>query len=207
MTTTSIIGTTSDRIRGNHAVYATARATSVSNDNVPQLGQVLTGGVYYIDRVALKFDTSSIPASDIISQVNLRMVAVTDSSATDFDVDIVKYNWSASDPIAAGNRETVYDGILAASPDENIWRNTNGMAINTQYTSGNLDISWINKGGSTYYGLLSNRDRDGAGTAPSGAEAIVLASVGHATSSYRPTLIIIHSPSAGGIGISPYMIF
>jgi len=188
-----ITGTTSHRVRGNNATYSTARSTSTYQDATCQCGQTLSGGIYYIDRVVLKFDTSIIGASSTITQVNLTLTATTDSSTTDFDVDIVKYNWSASDPISDGNRETVYDGILAADADDNIWRNTSGISINTPYTSGNLNTAWINKTGYTYYGLLSNRDRDGSGTAPTGNESIVFAAVNNATEAYRPTLTVVYT--------------
>jgi len=179
---------------GNNATYGTARSTSTSFASTLTtiaIGQ-MTG--YYIFRGLLKFDTSSIPDADTISQVNLKAVCTTNASTTDFDVVIQKQNWSAQDPLAAGTREAAYDGCLAATADDNIWRNTNGISTLTQYTSGNLSVSWPSKTTYTYYGLISSRDV--SATAPTGNEYIEIASQENATSGYRPVLTVTHA--AGG---------
>ena len=180
--------------------YTTARSTStgfdISADN-HRLGQWkedlgLSGYDYWTRRMFLKFDTSSIPDMAIITRVKLRLTAQADSSTTDFDIQIVKQDWSSQDPIASGTREAAYDGCLAGTADDNIWRNTSGMSLNTPYESGELDISRINKTGNTYYSLRSSRDY--SNTEPSASvsenESITIYTSEVATSAYRPYLVV-----------------
>lgn len=195
-------GSTADGgINGNNADYATARAvassSSVVGTTIP-LGQ-LSSPSPTVYRGFFKFDTSSIGAGSTVTQVNLKLVATTDQSLTDLDVQIVKQDWSAQDPIDATNREAAYDNCLSGTADDAIWRNTSGMSLNTQYASGNLSTAWPSKTGNTYYSLRSSRDF--AGTAPTGNEFIYIASADHATEAYRPVLTVAYSAGGGG---NPY---
>lgn len=187
-------------VRGYDLTYAIARSTYqyfTSNDATNLCGQSFNGTNYSCNRLFLLFDTSAISDGDIISQVNLKLVATNDSSTTDFDVQIVDQNWSSQNPLASGNADAAYDGCLAGTEDANIWRNTNSMSINTVYTSGNLNVSWVSKTANTYYSLRSSRDY--AGNAPAGgsAENISIALQNHATSGYRPLLAVTHAAAAG----------
>lgn len=186
-------GSTADGyIYGYDATYATARATSttyVSNNPFLWVGHY--GSPYYVFRSFLKFNTSLIPDDNIIIQVNLKLVCTSDNSATDFDVQIVKQNWLAQDPLSDANREAAYDNCLAGTADDNIWRNTSGMSLNTQYTSGNLNTAWPSKTGNTYYCLRSNRDLNA--NQPSGGEDIYIAAAENATFSYRPLLVVTYT--------------
>jgi len=180
--------------------YSSARSTSYAYDITAQfhkLGQRnedigLFPALMYIWRMFLKFDTSSLGASSIITSVKLRLTAKSDNSSTDFDVQIVKQDWSSQDPIATGTREAAYDGCLAGTADNNIWRNTSGMSVDTPYESGELDTTWVNKTGNTYYSLRSSRDY--AGTTPTKSipptEEIEIYTSESTTSSYRPYLVI-----------------
>ena len=188
-------GSTADGwVRGINAAYATARSTSsefYSTTQEIQVGQYRESSTYYVSRGFLRFDTSSIPDGDIVTQVNLKLVCIYDHSLTDFDVQIVKQDWSGQDPLSTANREAAYDNCLAGTADNNIWRNTSGMAPNTQYASGNLSTAWVSKTGNTYYSLRSNRDLNN--TTPSTYEYVNLASANHGTPSYRPVLTVIYS--------------
>lgn len=177
--------------------YALARSTSNSfsySGVTISLGQRYASTVYYVYRAFMKFDTAGIPDTDTISQVNMKLVATADSSTTDFDVVIQKYDWSAQDPLSDANREAAFDGCLAATADDNIWRNTSGISVNTVYTSGNLSTAWISKTGYTYYGLMSSRDV--SATSPTGNEYINIASQNNGTSGYRPVLTVTHAAGA-----------
>jgi len=179
------------RIYGQDVAYATAQSTShsyVTNATTIPIGQALGFSIY---RCFLKFDTSAIGVNISVIQNNLKLTATNDASAADFDVQIVKQDWSAQDPITAGNREAAYDNCLAGTADNNIWRNTNGMAINTQYASGNLATAWVNKTGDTYYSLLSSEDK--AASQPAGNEFIEIGAEEHATPAYRPVLTVVYS--------------
>jgi len=190
---------------GQNDDYATARNTSFTSGVTGAtfvVGQNLSGSTYLVYRDFLKFVTSSIGADSTITQVNLKLVATTDSSTTDFDVQIVKQIWTEPH---TSNAEANYDGCLAGTQDDTIWRNTSGMSTNTQYASGNLSTAWPSKTGNTYYSLISNRDHDGSGTAPTGIERIALASANHTTESYRPVLTVVYT--AGGAAKTPYQPF
>jgi len=178
-------------------VYGQTRTTSTQYDST-------TGTLYvgqwpgaYIYRGFLKYDTSSIPDSAPITQVNQKFVCVDDVSAINFDVQIVKQDWSAQDPLSAANREAAYDNCLAGTADANIWRNTSGMSVNTQYTSGNLSTVWINVTGSTYYSIRSSRDY--AEIDPEYNEYIIIASQEYATAAYRPVLTVVYTVPAGSV--------
>lgn len=191
--------TNDGHIWGDNTVYATARLNSAYYDTgnvVIYLGQnyydadaVMT---YSVTRGFLNFDTSAIPDSNIVTQVNLKMVCIADFSVgADFDVQIVKQDWSAQDPISDLNREAVYDNCLAGTADDNIWRNTSGMSVNIQYASGNLNTSWVSKTGNTYYSLRSSRDY--GSNQPTGNEYINIGSQDHTTVAYRPILTVLSS--------------
>ena len=193
-------GTTGDGyIYGTHAtVYATARSTS-SNSIITGDSMVLgqsNSPEYRVYDAYLKIDTSGIPDADDISQVNLTMTPGGDSSTVDFDVVIRKQNWSAQDPIAAGTREAAYDGCLAATSDDSIWRNTNGIVSGTSDTSGNLSTAYVSKTSYTYYSLISSRTI--SATTPTSTEYITVYTQEHTTAGYRPVLTVVHASAGGG---------
>lgn len=198
-------GSTADGdIYGQNADYSTTRSTAY---NVrPTITAVRVGNSwwsaftrYEVARTFLMFDTSTIGADATVTQVNLKLVASYDMSSTDFNVQIVDQDWSAQNPLSSSNMDAAFDNCLSGSADINIWRNTYGMALNTQYTSGNLSTSWINKVGNTYYSLRSARDF--SNVTPTGYEYIDIYSADHATASYRPVLTVVYSggSSAGAL--------
>jgi len=182
------------RVYGQSTNYNTARNTCTGHlvgEAAASLGQHKNVTVYTINRVILKFDTTELPAAAIIDQVNITLTSSSpDSSNQDFNVEILKYDWSAYDPVGAGNRETVYDGILAADADDSIWRNSSGMSLDTPYTSGNLDTDWPVRGGYTYYAMRSDEDK--AASAPTDYERIQINCAEYGTAAYRPKLTIIY---------------
>lgn len=190
-------------VTGWSSVYTTARSTSDAyNPDVASeylmVGQYYNGTGYSIGRMYLKFATAGIPDTDIVSQVNLKMCVEYDNSIVDFDVVIRKHDWSAQDPLTITNREAAYDNCLAATSDDNIWRNTAGITLNTQYASGNLSTAWVNKTGYTYYSLISSRDI--SATAPTGYERINPYSQDSVTVGYRPVLTVVHGAASAGNG-------
>jgi len=189
-------------IEGNNATYTTARDTS-TNSGYTNWSYFIVGQsktyyeTYYVYRSYLVFDTSSIGAN-IVGQVNLKMTVRNDySTAADFDVQIVKYNWSEweSNQTNTTYRETAYDGVLVSDADDAIWLNTNGISNDTTYISGNLSTAWINKTGKTYYALRSSRDL--AGEVPSGDELLRIYSREVTTGSYRPVLSVTYATAGG----------
>ena len=183
-------------VYGNDATYSTARSTSTDFYATSDIwvGQKPPAGGYSCYRGFLKFDTSGIADGDTVTQVNLKLTPVVDYSFADFDVQIVKQDWSSQDPLAAGNREAAYDNCLSGTADDNIWRNSSGISANTQYTSGNLSTAWVSKTGYTYYSLLGSTDA--SNSAPIMPEWLQFASQDNATSGYRPLLAV--TSVAGG---------
>lgn len=199
------VDTNSGRVSGQASTYATARGTGtqdLNNQTVCICGQFFVSTPIYICyRQYLRFDTSSIGASATVTAVTMTLTATADSSTTDFDVQIVKYDWSSLSPVSS-NIDAVYDGILSGTADNNIWRNTNGMSVNTNYTSGALDTTWVSKTGYSYYGLRSSRDF--SNTAPTGNEYITLAAVANGTSAYRPFITVTYTVSGPELLYLPY---
>lgn len=175
-------------ILGNDEDYATCRA-NISSYNAAGLrcGQITD---YTIYRGFIKFDTSSIDDGQSISQVNLKMSISYDRSTSDFDIQIVKYNWHGK--TIDGNTEEMYDACLSADRDDSIWCNTNGTSINTYYTSGNLSTAWVDKTGYTCYGIQSGEDYNNS--APTDSERVYLSPPSDAT--YPPVLVVTYT--AGG---------
>jgi len=188
-------------ITGTSSSYSTARATSTSHDISSTriyLDNSWIGGItYYVRRGVMRFDTSGIPDTDTITSVSASLWLGYKTVTSHYDVQIVKYNWSAYSPITSGNRETVFDGILAASLDA-VWKNTNDITKYTRYSSSALDTAWVSKTGYTYYGLRTSTDA--SASAPSHENEVGIATQEDATPSNRPYLIVTHSvPSTGGM--------
>lgn len=173
--------------------YTTSRNTSSdegSTANNARSGQRIAAGPNYQHfRAYFLFDTSGITTANIVTQANLKLVVVTDASAADVDMDIVKQAWG-------GGREADWDGALTAALDDSIWRNTAGMSLNTVYTSGNLSNTWVVRDGTTYYSIVGSTDR--SGTQPSVNEYVYFATANHATAGYRPVLAVLYTPAATG---------
>lgn len=191
---------------GSNATYAEARGNAYgSNDGEDNLyvGQKPGFTVY---RSFLKFDTSVIPTDATIDQVNLRMTCYSkNTDEGDFDVEIIKQDWSAYDPLPLlleVDIDAVYDACLAGTTDSAIWRNTNGLAVDTPYDSGNLDTTWVNPGSYTYYSLISSEDR--GNIEPKGNEYIRIYSADYsATENYKPQLIVKYTP----VPVNYYTVF
>lgn len=180
-----ISGTKDKYIYGNNTTYSVARSSSYGeNDTAIYIAIGQSRFLYYgVFRGFLLFDTSSITGA--VTQVNLALTVYQDLSDIDFDVQIVKQDWSDQ------KQEDAYDGCLSGIQDNNIWRNTSGISTNTQYTSGNLSTSWVDTSGTTYYSLRSSRDKNN--NEPTGSEYIDVYSADESTSSYRPTLTVTYS--------------
>lgn len=179
--------------------YSGARTTSTGQDDTDLwVGQRFYLLFYGVHRTFIKFDTSSIPAGSTINQVNMKLAVTTDASSTDFNLDIVKYDWSGTDPIGTGNRETAFDGALSATKDVT-WRSTSGMSTNTYYTSPNMDTAWVELAGTTYYALRSQEDYNAS--APSGDEYVI---IDNPSGTKPPVLVVDYTIPGGGVLFFPF---
>ena len=194
---TDFTGSTSDGyILGTSPTYATARSTanSTHNTNHQNVGQKYLSFQYTVYRTYVDFDTSALDDGATIGQVNLKLTCYDYDSTTNFTVYIKKHTWVEG--LGGGNLESNYDGCLAATNETNFWRNTSGMSEDVPYTSGNLDISRVNKTGDTKYSLISLEDINDS--APSGEERITFYSANYGTAAYRPILIVAYTTGWSG---------
>lgn len=156
---TSAFSSTSDGwIYATNAAYATARnAASGTMDNTGdiEVGQQESGGLFYIRRGYLYFDTSAIPDGAVISAASIYVYGTSDASVNDFDIQV----WNGMptyphDPLAVGDyAQGNYTGPGGAF-------NTAGFATGA-YNEIPLDatgITWINKTGTSKFMLRSSRD-------------------------------------------------
>ena len=199
-TTLEIVASSNETVYGNSLVsYAVARSTASDILAYPVVGQVEVSPDYNqwsVYRGFLKFDTSVIPADATITKVALRMVCSAER-VTHYSIalQIIEHDWSAIDPISAGNMEAVYDACLAAS-DFFVWvADMNAVLINTQYTGADMTIGYVNRTGNTYYSLRSSQDKDG--TVPLKAQDYLI--FNHAD---KPTLIVEYTAPPTITGIS-----
>lgn len=186
-------------VQGVDGTYNTARGTSSAFDStgtVMHCGQH-TGAVFVVKRCFVKFDTSAIDDGYTVTSCTMTLTCTDDFSTTNFSPTIVKCDWSGSDPLAAGTRETAYDAANSATADQ-AWRSTNGMSTGTGYTSPGLDTSRVSKTGSTYFAIRTDRE----GTEPGDNEFIYFATQNHATAGYRPIITVLASaPAATKFGL------
>lgn len=191
-------GHTNDgNIIGMDNVYANARANVNgfdTTDNGLAIGQDFSTPTYVVYRAFIKFNTAAIADNDSVAKAQLGLTVITDESATDFDAQIVAQDWSAQDPIAAGNQEAAYDNCLSGSLDTSIWRNTAGIA-QQQYFSGELTTSRVSKTGYTYYSMRSSRDKNS--NTPAGKEYVYVGSAQAYDPAQYPVLrVVLASMSA-----------
>ena len=192
---TSYYGATTDgQIRGQNSTYATCRDTSTDLDVSGisfYLGQRWST-FYQIWRSYIEIDTSGIADTDTVTQANLYLTVSSNYMTYAFTRRVHKYDWES--PIAAGNRETNYDGALASTYDAD-WP---GESPSIPTASSNLDTTWIKKlaGEKTRYTLLSSKDV--SSTAPTGREFFIIHSQEATTEAYRPYLAVTVA-AAGGV--------
>lgn len=179
--------------------YANARNTadnfSIVAATIPVTQSYFSGTTRYIlNRGYFKFNTSAIPDGDEITQVNINATPTNVFTGQLEDIFIVDTDWSGTDPITNGNKETPYDNCLSDTPRV-VWQNTNDISASTEYASSNLATTWVSKTGFTYYGMID--DRQVNATPPTGAnqEGVIVASADHGTAAFRPNIDVIHGTS------------
>lgn len=198
-TDTFTAGTDDGLISGSSLVYATARSTSdtaTDNATTASVGQRLAATTYVVFRGFIGFDTSSIPDDAVISDATLYLTADSDSSATDFDIDVYRYDWAST---LAANREANYDGAYGGSAtSEGTLRNTSsGWSSGTTYSM-SVDPNGVNTSGTTRYTIVSGRDV-GANT-PTGNEFVTWRTADHGTAESRPMLEVTYTvPDGDGV--------
>lgn len=197
MSVTNVVASASSAVRGLDLVYAIARSTAYSHTLDPNVGQYYFAPQYTTERSFLRFDTSVLPAGEVVSAATLTLTIAWDGTDTDINIQIVEQSWAAQDPIGAGTREAAFDASLAAAASI-IWANTAGLSADTPYTSPPLTPSYVNPTGFTYYSLRSSTDK--AGTTPIGYENLTFYPFSTDPAAWAPTLnVTTILPGAGMI--------
>ncbi len=198
-------------VRGTDANYATARSTATEFSQAELIvGQGLYTGAYTVNRIFLKFDTSVLPPSAIVTKVRLRLGIYSVASSEVFDIQVVEQDWSEQDPLSAidADIETAYDGCLAGDLASVVFT---APAITSRpgghYVaySDDLDIERVDIDGSTYYSLRSSLDYDGE--QPALIDYCNLAPTDYFLEFYRPALVIdyIDEPQYDFLGWQLYI--
>jgi hypothetical protein len=126
-----------------------------------QLPPGVSGGIWWIDRFFLYFDTSGIPPGAIIESASLNLYGKVDYSTQDFLMTVQNGQPTyPTDPmVLADYNKANYAGNGGSLTTAGF--TTSGYNVITLNADG---ISWINKGGQTKLCIRSNRDI--AGTEP-----------------------------------------
>jgi len=162
----------------------------IGQDNITFPG----GTTFWIYRVGLFFDTSSLPDDCIITSATLSLYGVADFSDVDFDIIVV--NGSDLDVPMTGNDygdlldETTSGGAMNTA--DFITGGYNDISLNT------IGLSWINKTGITKFGLRSSRDING-NTPSSVIGEYVKISLYERGSGYQPKLTVNYREATGSI--------
>jgi len=156
--------------KSSAASYAAARAsTSVlyTGSSEDYVGQAFAGGTtWLIFRPYLKFDTSAINDADTVFTAKLRLYLTNDWSDTNFTIQVRSFTWSGGGLTSADWRATPSGDTLIGS-----FSSADLPAANNWFE---IDISTaaISLTGNTEFYLISSRDDDDPGTAPTGNEGI-----------------------------------
>jgi len=177
-------------VSGASADYETAYSTATSHHQVFYPPEYLKDyDKYRVFRSFLRFDTSIIPEDATIINAQMRLTPYSVESGFDYLVYVVKQDWSAYDPIEAGNRDDAYDGSLAGIQDAHFRIfGENRHEPNVPMYSTFLDTRYINPTTDTYFSLRSNRD--GSTDAPVAPEYIYFYTARATNPDYKPALII-----------------
>lgn len=171
MPTISVYTTADDddgRVESSNAVYATARSGSSlgASSTSSQLGQADLG-IYIVYEWFLRFDTSALGASAVVSAVTLNLYGKTDASDTDFTINCRANSWgpavTTADFVAGANlaAQTLYATFA-----------TSGMstAAYNAFTSETAFAAGISLTSYTYMMFCSSRTE--AGTTPPASEYV-----------------------------------
>jgi hypothetical protein len=193
-------------IVGQAGDYADARAESTYVDSTYSelfIGQAYDSGIprYYAYRAFLKFSLASLSSYAHILAATLDLACLGDySTLSDFDVQVIKHNWAAQDPLSDANRQAAYSGCLNG-PQDVIWRSTSGgLATGVRLASPPLATAWLTPGGAAYYSLRASRDVGSEPPPANGSEYLTIGSATHATAAYRPVLTLDYFAVMPGAG-------
>ena len=175
---------------GSVATFATARDgdsdawanTTLDTNQALRANGTLSGGVWYVNRSLLPFDTSSLPDDATIVSVGLRLTVGLKGANGGDAIHVVT---TSNTSIASGSGGGFATANWGASSLGNIAASVE-LDTPTDVTVTGLTI---NKTGATYVGLRGNGDLANSATADA---YMHLYSVENSTTSYRPLLTVTY---------------
>ena len=196
----TVYSSTSDcNVYGSNATYATAHDAATGTIHKDEttyynyVGQVLSGGVYYLNRAFLFFDTSSLGSGATISAATLSLYGHSDLSIQDFDITIRDGQPTyPHDPVETG------DYLYSHYSGDGGTYGTEGWSTGAynDITVNATGQGWISKTGTTKLALISSRDI--SETAPDADEERVIFYRTGKGSGYQPKLVITYT-----LGVTP----
>lgn len=192
MTVTTVFADTNDGwVQSADVDYADARAGTgakgLHSDLVLRVGQWLSGQ-YVVDQAFCKFDTSTIPVTDLVSSAVLEMFWVTDQTTADFTLRVRAFDWTA--PLDTG--DFIAGASISATGTHVASLAAGGGVLSTYLTFTNVALpANINKGGITslYYYSLNQEN----GTAPVSNQYVEFSSADEAGTTQDPKITITHA--------------
>lgn len=200
-------GTADNRIQADGSTYAIARAGTstltagtVTDTNRATAGQQEFFG-YRWWSFFFAFDTSAIDDTDTVDSATVSIYFHTDSSSTDFTIEIREKDWGASVTTADFVAGASLSGLtLLAS------KTTSGLstAAYTDFTSEAAITSWVNKTGTSYALMCSSHTTNN--TAPGvGATVSVDGYTADDSGTTRDPKLVVNTTAAGGAEI-PFLV-
>lgn len=166
--------------------YTTAHDVEWSywTTNYIMFGQRNNSGTYYVYRSFLKFDTSAIPSSFIITSARLCLYGKSDYSTTDFIIRLQK--WTGDTPIDAGD----YNQFDGTNYDDGNFNTASGWDT-TGYNNVTIsNFALVTQAGNTFICLRDSLDV--SSTAPSIDERVTAYSFFDASD--RILLVVTYQP-------------
>jgi len=170
-------------VYGRASTYSTAHDTAYTSDSTSttlRVGQLYGKGYYFVNRIFLKFDTTTIPSTATITSAKLRLYGQADYSVTDFYIRLQK--WTGDTPIDTGDYNQ-FDGTNY--DDGNFYTSSWSTSGYNDITISNYNL--ITKAGYTKICVRSSRDI--SSTTPSGEEYVFIYAYEQGTG-YYPVLHI-----------------
>lgn len=201
--TTVYSGTNDGYAQSTSATYATALSGSgvtVDTGSATYVGQFVSG-FYFVLEGFLTFDTSGLPDSDVVSNVDLMLDGASDSSTTDFTMNARDVTSAWTEPLDASDWKT--QANLSGYTLLATWA-TSGYSggYNTFTPNGSNFNSAIVLTGTTRVILSSARAE--AGTTPTGNEYVGFEQADASGTTVDPKLVITHAAAGGVTGNTLY---
>ncbi|MFC5834662.1 hypothetical protein [Nonomuraea insulae] len=196
-TVTTVFGVSGDGIvRGFSSNYSTARSTASQVSSSGSVGQSFSVSDYFCHEGFVGFDTSSLVDSDMVSAVELALWLETDSSNTDYTLEVRDRDWGASLELADYVAGASLGGFTRVAT-----LTTSGIGAAGAYKAFASDATFLTvsniKTGTVR--LLVSSDRQRSGTAPTGIEMVTFSFSSASGTTQDPKLTITHA----GIGSLP----